>query len=318
MTSRHDKRLSPEEFMPYAPSAYGTQVNVHHCRLGKDNDRMYVRRNDDGSVVAFCHHCNGRGYRKSETSRSRPKDPEEVRKSNGPGPVRLPDDFTTDVDGAGRSPWSPQAKAWVRQYGVTDDELVSNSVGYSRLLGGVVFPVFGPEGTPLFYQYRPVDTQVGRVQREEGTAGEAKSPPKYVSVGKRSRSRDGGLFRTVPSWHDGTVRNDGTDIGVTRAVLVEDVISAIIVSRVPGCQGIALMGSGLSDRALRQLATEYDDFVVFLDNDNSEVRASQRKLNKVLSPLIPGECRIICSDRDPKEHRLRELMELLEVKDHER
>lgn len=316
--TRHENRIPPDEFMPYAPDTLGQQANVHHCKLGKNNDRMYVRRNEDGSVIAYCHHCGGRGYsRGTATARSKPQSRSEATTTRD-GRVRLPGDFTTDVGGSGDGPpWSPQAKAWVRKYGVTDDELAANNVGYSRSLGGVVFPVFMEEGEAAFYQYRPVDRQAEAVSRKEDTEGESTDAPKYISVGKRNVYRDGGIFRTVPNWPSGACNPDGTPIRKARGVIVEDVLSAIIVSRIPGYQGIALMGLGISEKAMKVLAMEYDDIIVFLDNDNKEVRASQRKLNKVLAPLIRGECRIICSDKDPKEHRRRELLALLEVKEDE-
>lgn len=43
------------------PSEPGT-IHTHHCKEGVRNDSFYITRNQDMSVVAFCHHCQESGY----------------------------------------------------------------------------------------------------------------------------------------------------------------------------------------------------------------------------------------------------------------
>ena len=54
--------LSRSEFVPYAPKDRGGQTHIHHCKQGHNNDRLYIRRNEDESIVAYCHHCGKSGY----------------------------------------------------------------------------------------------------------------------------------------------------------------------------------------------------------------------------------------------------------------
>ena len=53
-------RLEHDEFVPYAPDEPGT-VHIHHCKTGNNNDRLYITRKDDDSIVAYCHHCGASG-----------------------------------------------------------------------------------------------------------------------------------------------------------------------------------------------------------------------------------------------------------------
>ena len=57
-----DTWLKKNDFVPYSPTHAGTN-QVHHCKTGVDNDRLFVTRLEDGlTVVAFCHHCGAKGY----------------------------------------------------------------------------------------------------------------------------------------------------------------------------------------------------------------------------------------------------------------
>ena len=55
-------KLERSEFVPYAPKDRGVQIHIHHCKQGYHNDRLYIRRNEDESIVAYCHHCGKSGY----------------------------------------------------------------------------------------------------------------------------------------------------------------------------------------------------------------------------------------------------------------
>lgn len=301
-------RLTWEEFVPYAPDVPGEQVRIHHCRQGNQNDRLYIRRNNDGSIVGYCHHCGNRGYYgggvRSGVQARRKRSSSGVYEGRA---LSLPRDFTTDS-----TTWNPRARAWVRRYGITDDELRNNSVGYSEYLGSVVFPVFDQEGTLLVYQYRPIVREVGeRFQdTQPEVEGGGRKAPKYIT--RRQKDREGGvdLFVARPSWSAGS---DHDERGVaTRVILTEDVLSAIKVSRVPENVGAALMGSSLKEKQAVKASRLGRDAAVFLDNDNEEVRKNQRKARKLLEPMMRGSVRIIEQDKDPKDFSTRELKELFD------
>lgn len=94
--------------------------------------------------------------------------------------------------------------------------------------------------------------------------------------------------------------------------MTEDVLSAIKVSRVPGNVGVALLGSSLKEPQAVKAARLGRDVAVFLDNDNEQVRANQRKARKMLEPLAKGEVSILEQDKDPKEFTTEELREILD------
>lgn len=93
--------------------------------------------------------------------------------------------------------------------------------------------------------------------------------------------------------------------------MTEDVLSAIKVSRVPGNIGVALLGSSLKEPQAVKAARLGGDVAVFLDNDNEQVRANQRKARKMLEPLAKGAVSIIEASCDPKEMTTEEIREML-------
>ncbi len=301
-------KLKWDEFVPYAPDVPGEQVRIHHCRSGNQNDRLYIRRTENGDVVSYCHHCGSRGFYRDKAGPDsrRAKRTKASVNSEKPVTLTLPRDFTTDT-----TTWHPRARAWVRRYGITDDELRANSVGFSEYLGAVVFPVFSEEGVLLTYQYRPIVREVGeKIANGQDTGGTGQAP-KYIT--RRQKDRAGGtdLFVARRGWSSGTDR-DEHEPRDQRVVLTEDVLSAIKVSRVPGNVGVALMGSSLKEPQAVKAAKLGRDAAVFLDNDNEEVRRNQRKAKKLLEPMISGTVDIILAGCDPKEMTTEELRETLD------
>lgn len=300
---RRKERLPYDDFVPFAPDGPGEQIKVHHCRPGKDNDRLYIRRNEDGSIVANCFHCGLSGYRSDKWAakrlhkRSKGRDGSTSRKR-----LTLPSDFTTDW-----TEWHPHARAWVRRYGIESDELVSNSVGYSESLGSVVLPVFGEAGNLVSYQFRPVVRRTSEKARKGTDTNGSRTPPKYVSRCQQGRKGGIDVFVARPSWTGRTV----SDERPSTCVVTEDVLSSIKVSRVPGCVGVAIMGSHVKQEQALKIAKLADNVAVFLDNDNAQVRNNQRKAAKLLGPLVSRNVRVIEADKDPKEHTESELRELL-------
>lgn len=100
-------RLRYEEFVPFASPEIGKEVRIHHCRSGKDNDKLFIKRTEDGTILGFCHHCHASGRFRSRTH-----------KTVSPTPVRsfnygLPSGslgFERFID------WHPLAKVWISKY----------------------------------------------------------------------------------------------------------------------------------------------------------------------------------------------------------
>lgn len=94
------------------------------------------------------------------------------------------------------------------------------------------------------------------------------------------------------------------------AVVVEDTVSGIVCSR--HCDSYALLGTTVHDSVLRTLAARrYKRLIVFLDDDNSIVKAQQQKAKRRLE-LVCSDVRIHHSSGcDPKDHSEEELKIIL-------
>lgn len=289
--------LDKDEFVPFAPSERGGETHVHHCKKGKNNDRLYIKRTDDDSIIAYCHHCGKRGISKLDGVRnisnfrsSKDKDLNRGVSNH----LRLPTDYEKDF-----TKWPKEAKAWPMKYGITEDELNANHIGYSPYFARVVLPCFDEEGTLSQFQTRKIDgiDTTARYQR----------PTKYDTYIKRGSSPFNRLFRAkftgLRSKH---LYMDST------CCLVEDALSAIKCARfVEG--SIALNGTSLDTGSILTLSKHYDDFIIFLDNDNPQVKKSQTKLKRRLELVCKGKVTIVYSDKDPKELSNRKLKEVLNV-----
>lgn len=111
-------------------------VNKHHCKEGKNNDRLYVTRTSDG-LVCYCHHCGGSGFLPLAYSAAR----KALRRRNSSGSisnvVRLPSDSTGDT-----RQWSGAARVWTGRAGLTSQEIKDRGLTYSKRHGRVYIPVY--------------------------------------------------------------------------------------------------------------------------------------------------------------------------------
>ena len=91
--------------------------------------------------------------------------------------------------------------------------------------------------------------------------------------------------------------------------IVEDVISAIKCARY--IDTIAIQGTALRDKHIKFIYSKgYNNFIIFFDDDNVQVRRNSEKCRKQLTKF--GNVRVIHSNgKDPKEHSDEELEELL-------
>ena len=284
--------LDKDDFVPFAPSEVGGEVHVHHCKLGKNNDRLYITRSDNDTILAYCHHCGKRGVstldgvRNISNFRTKRNDIQKRVAKN----LQLPRDFTKDI-----SKWPLLAKTWPTRYGITEEELYDNAIGYSEYFGRVILPTFDKEGNLSQFQTRRVEGLVGT----SGYAGQSKYDT-FIREGSTSFQR---LFNPrLPRFRS-------VKLPLDSLCIVEDSLSAIKCNRfIPT---IALNGTNLDDKCVLKLVRLYDNFIIFLDNDNSQVKKSQRKLKRKLELLCRGQVTIVYSDKDPKELSIRELKRIL-------
>lgn len=168
--------------------------------------------------------------------------------------------------------------SWARdlldEAGISGREVEENKLGYSAYLDRLILPVVSlDDGAACGYIAR----------------GPVGSTPKYTNYYK-------GRATFVVKQNNPSV-----------VCVVEDVLSAVKCGRY--CTTYALLTTTASPALMKKLY-EYPKVIIFLDNDNEQVRKNQRKLYKDLSLLVP--CVILVKgDRDPKHLSDEELKEIL-------
>lgn len=267
--------LKKNEFVPYAPDEVGT-VHIHHCKDGKDNDRLFITRCEDGlTILAYCHHCGQRGYH-NEANTANIQTLKASKASRGQLSYRggkLPSDCEND-----KSSWPSPARFWLTRYNITDREVREYGLCYSKSHARVVLPVYDGDGLAL-YQTRKI------FEQDTG--------PKYLTYNNRANT----LWFSHISHKSSTI------------VLCEDILSGIRLGR--QWNAAAVLGTTLTDKSLNLLVNNYSRFIIFMDDDNPDVRMKQLMLKNRLDMF--GETTIIHSNgKDAKEHTDEELREVLD------
>ena len=246
------------------------QRNVFHCKEGVGNDRLYIKRTDNGYIY-HCFHCGKSGGVRAATiegAAPRVKPRHTGVHGHGAGGKGYGDRRTTPSDCVKDwGGWHPRARGWVGKY-ITRAEVEENGLLYSPGLRRVVLPVYDSDGL-VGYQTRKI------LDEDDG--------PKYQTFTLRPQDfyyyRDGGSVQPT-------------------VCLVEDMLSAIKCSRY--MPAAALFGVSLKDTLLSLLVSKHTKFLIFLDDDNPQVKLSAMRMKKRLD--IFGECVIIRGvGMDPKE-----------------
>jgi hypothetical protein len=165
------------------------------------------------------------------------------------------------------------AYAWLKR-ALTDGEILKHRIGWSQEREAVVFPVFDKQGNLLMWQSRYF--------------GANKNYPKYLTKGFK------GDILHVLGEHS-------TD----RVVLVEDLISAIVVSRVENA--MPLWGSTIHLKTLRQLSRYYSKVCIWLDADKLKEAVKSSNLARMLF----SDVQVLSTEEDPKYQSLEQLQKIL-------
>jgi len=200
--------------------------------------------------------CYRCGYTTGRKSFTRTEQPQSQR-------IVLPADVTTEL------PF--EARAWLGQYQLARLDLNRNHVMWSEKWSRIIFPYFN-ETELLAWQGRYIGKEPTSYQ------GQSSKPAKWFSQGKIHE-----IIHPV-------------QVNKRKAVLVEDIVSAIKVSRI--CGAIPIFGSSVSAKQILRLKTVVEEVWYWLDPD---MRAKSVKMAK-LSNLLGLPAHVIFSDRDPKEH----------------
>lgn len=248
-------KLDPSDYMPYAPSEPGRTVRRHHCKGGKGKDKLYITRKEDGSIVAFCHHCHAGGGAGVAVNNNLSNLRSSVgavfsgasKAGSNVGVFAIPADCQGNTD-----KWGREALEWAEQY-LTKEQIDDSPLSYSDKDGAIIFP-FVTDTDMVMYQarYFPV--------RE----------PKYMTYWNHNTDR-----------HYDPMGNSDT------LVITEDWISAY-KAVLAGYSAFPLAGSHLSRGSMAKLvARDYRRYVIALDNDNPAVRREQRRLEREFTMYAP-------------------------------
>lgn len=227
----------------------GQQMNIDHkdCSAGRDTKRrLYIKRKNDDTIVAYCHNCGQAGV---HSNRSRVRAIHELiaaklhDEEHGLGEMVLPSDVVLVPEH-----WPASAQAWVGKYGITFDECVQNELCYSPSWDRVILPVY-EDGKLVFWQGRAVEPGGLR--------------PKYISA----------------KAHPKVMAHKHFIFESTRVFIVEDMLSAIKMSRYVDC--IALLGTSADFSCLREKLDNYHKVGIALDPD----LAGQQKSRELAARL---------------------------------
>jgi len=301
-----NKYLPYDDFVPFAPDGLGEEVNKHHCKQGKDNDRLYIKRNSDGTIVAYCHHCGLRGFHRGTDGKSLQRLVGLIGQSSGTVEDTT-ERFTYPVDTEFNfNKWPEEARNWPLQYGLTEEEICDvASMGWSEFYGRVILPVFNEDGELVAWQGRRIPGLTDKSKYEIGwnktkQKGD-RSPTKYNTKAKEGVTKS---ERLCPIRYCGVGSSYSSPS--TTLCIVEDTLSALKVSRL--MDSLPLNGSSCKLRDLMHLK-KYDTIIIYLDNDNNQVKSSQVRLKRALE-LMANNVYLIKEDRDPKELSDKELSTL--------
>lgn len=165
-----------------------------------------------------------------------------------------------------------EARQWLEQYQLSRLDLMSNHVMWSEQWSRIIFPYFNETGL-LAWQGRYVGKETDKA--------------KWFSQGK--------IHEII---HPVKVTN-------RTAVLVEDIVSAIKVSKFTGA--IPIFGSSVSAKQILRLKTVVDRVWYWLDPDMRSKSVSMAFKSTLLG--LPAST--IFSDKDPKEHTYDEIKQYL-------
>ena len=183
--------------------------------------------------------------------------------------VNLPDDFTCNLPDI--------AITWLKKYGITNQEIIANKIGWSENDSQLIYPCFDANGNLLMYQGR---------QFNDG-----------ILHGNRFYTR--GACEKI-YYILGNLSNQCNSI-----VLVEDMVSCIKVSRQIPC--MPLFGSIISTERFIHLGERFKTLLIWLDLDKANYAV---KRGRVAQSYFDDVC-VRITEKDPKDYSDKEILEWL-------
>lgn len=157
-----------------------------------------------------------------------------------------------------------RAFLWLKKYGLTDLEIASNNILWSKSQEQLIFPIKDADGNLVAWQARNFKA----------------GAKKYFTRGSM----------------DSILHILGLTIGKDRGIiLVEDVVSAIKVAR--HCPTMPLFGSSCSKSKLSRLGRYTNQIRFWLDRD----KLNQSMMLAKLAKQLGMSAKVIYTEKDPKE-----------------
>ena len=236
----------------------------HDCPTGPGRDRPLVVTRIATGWKWFCHRCGEKGIKWAKGLS--PKEwlkfnqAREVFENMTVSKVTLPHGMTKHIPAVGL--------AWLYKYGIEDADIDYYGIGYSTTLNRVVLPVYGEDGTLLYYQAR----NLGAITERS---------PKYMNV--KARGRQDIYFKVTPPERK-------TD----KVVIVEDILSGIRVGKIKDSYG--LLNAYIPDDLIFLLAKVYPLIVLWLDPDKWDRMLKRTKRFRSLGLNV----KMVRVNQDPK------------------
>ncbi len=268
--------LHKDEYIHLAPDDAGS-VRVNHdsddCQ--GDSKSMIITREEDGHIRATCFRCGLFGSHSETYYRPKQNTKPTVCLGDGSCPsIKLP--YDSERDG---SKWPPAARVFIYGGRLSQEQTDRLGAVYSPSVGRVLLPI---------HDWEDEDRLIGWVSRKVKADD---SRPKYLT-----EAIDNEKF----FWYNKTLSTSDT------LVITEDILSALRTSKY--FPSLALLGVYLKPSTL-SIIKQYTKFIIWLDNDNPQVKKQQLVLKKTLELL--GEVRIVHTEKDPKSHSDDEMKEVL-------
>lgn len=247
-----------------------TETTVYIEHEGCSTRNTLAITNKGNVALAWCHKCRKSGIQ-GGSRRLRLEEYQAPSTTAEVASIELPPNCIDIKDAP------PEAQAWLLKYGIAPDtEGWRYSIKYDTRTQRVVLPVYR-QGVLHSYQMRAV------LENQQ---------PKYI--GKKL---------------EGTHTPFEVDKLNTTCVITEDTLSAIKVG-MAGYNSIALGGVHLHEEMLDILRSKcYTNIIIWLDNDNPEVKLSQYKVYKRLSLYATTYLVTSKQNIDPKECSVYEIQE---------
>lgn len=271
-------RLNKNEFLPYAPDEEGS-VRINHTSsyCSGSSGSLKITRTDDDRVYAKCYRCGRFGSDSGGLAAygSYARMVGSRRRKSIPSRLEMPRDFTQNI---AEMPVTVRAK--LNKYGVGQNLVNRYGLGWSERWERFIFPVYRG-GELLGFQARYYGDD---------------DLPKYIT--RYKNDSDLWAYFTCDDSHS----LDG-------CVIVEDMFSAIRCAN--DIDSVALLGTEMGDKCLDHVTNIHDKFLVFLDDDNLNVKKKAVVIKNRLT-MIGKSVKIFTScGTDPKEYSTHTLTDIL-------